>query len=67
MVLRMNLTKEIQNVLGVCGVQVTGWFVGENQARFVGHGSSDGDTLSFANRKPATQVLAAGGQTNAIQ
>ncbi len=44
----VHFLEEVENSQAGVFVEVAGGFIGEEQLRFVDHGSGDGDTLSFA-------------------
>lgn len=43
------LTDELEEVLGLVTVEISGGFVGEEDSRTIGEGSCEGDALFFAS------------------
>src|SRR5437763_7194208 len=46
-----NILKQFKGALGVGGIEVAGWFIGQNDTRIVGQRARNGDSLLFASGK----------------
>jgi hypothetical protein len=66
-VLGVEVLEEVHDLIGVLGVEVSGWFVSKEEAGAIGHASGDGSALSFSSRKFGRQVGAPMGQANGFK
>src|SRR5579875_439185 len=59
--------QEAGDVTASDGVEVAGWFVGDNEARVVYEGTREGNTLLLAAGKSKATMVHAGAKSDALQ